>query len=86
MGTPNTTISQLNKVDQVGCIIINATGVKRARLAVGWSACNPRIRIIALESLIHFHLSPLCGLLHPFIYFDAFNALFQLAPVEQIPK
>ena len=59
----NTAKSQCNKVDQVGCIIINATEVKRARLAVGRSACNPRIRIIALVSDIcsilyttHFHV------------------------------
>ena len=43
-------MSQLNKVDQVDCIIINATEVKSSRLAVGSSAdpaCNHGIRIIA---------------------------------------
>ena len=54
-------ISQCNEVDQVGCIIINATEVKKAMLAVGRSACNPRIRIIALVSDMdvhhtHFHI------------------------------
>ena len=54
-------ISQCNEVDQVGCIIINATEVKKAMLAVGRSACNPRIRIIAPVSDMdvhhtHFHI------------------------------
>ena len=78
----NTAKSRCNEVDQVGCIIINATEVKRARLAVGRSACNPRIKIIALvshtiSSLFFVNFSSL-------LCFDTFNALFQLAPVEQI--
>ena len=61
-------ISQCNEVDQVGCIIINATEVKKAMLAVGRSACNPRIRIIALLSHTLPSLSFLCQLLLPFMF------------------
>ena len=64
----NTAKSRCNEVDQVGCIIINATEVKRARLAVGRSACNPRIKIIALVSHTLPSLSFLCQLLLPFMF------------------